>query len=159
VRSLYTPAHMLKIGYDNGFYCWYQIGLALPHAVLYNKAMDQDIIKDRNDNLSGNGDLVKLEALANNIMESLTAHKQYLEKHTAAMEKLTQAIKQLDQTLKKEINLESHRTSNQVEELIKLFVEYEINPEFYHEHKALKAAVVSNNTQIVKYKPAHKVRR
>jgi hypothetical protein len=121
--------------------------------------MEQGTIIDPNDNLNKNSDLFRIEGLLKSMTETVDAQKLYLEKHTAAMEKLTQAIKQLDQTLKKDINLSSRQTSTQLEELVKLFVEFEINPEFYHEHKMLKAAVVTDNTQLVRYKPSHKPRK
>jgi hypothetical protein len=121
--------------------------------------MDQDTITGQNADIARNNDLVKIESMLKSITETVAAQKLYLEKHTAAMEKLTLAIKQLDQTLKKEINLESRQTSTQLEELVKLFVEYEINPEYYHEHKMLKAASVSQSTQLVRHKPVRKPRR
>jgi hypothetical protein len=114
--------------------------------------MDQDIIDFQNDNLIKNGDLVKLENMLKSMTDIVAEQKAYLDKHTAAMEKLTQAVKQLDQTLKKEISHESRQSSSELEELIKLFVEYDINPQFYHEYKMLKAASVPKQTQLVRRK-------
>jgi hypothetical protein len=120
--------------------------------VYYNRAMEQEMHKVQDDDLNKNSELVKLESLIKSMNEAVTAQKAYFDKHTAAMEKLTLAIKQLDQTLKKEINLESHQNNLHLEELIKLFVEYDINPEFYHEYKMLKPAPPTQGSQLVKRK-------
>jgi hypothetical protein len=103
-------------------------------------------------------DLTRLEGMVKELTASVAAQQKFVEKHTAAMEKLTLAMKQLDQTLKKEINLESRQSNLQLSELINLFLEYDINPQFYHEHKALKAAPppASKNTALVKRKPTRK---
>jgi len=114
--------------------------------------MEQDNNNVQNNNLSKNSDLVKMEALIKSMNETVAAQKVYLDKHTAAMEKLILAIKQLDHTLKKEINLESHQNDLHLDELIKLFVEYDINPQFYHEHKMLKPAPSAQSSQLVRRK-------
>jgi hypothetical protein len=116
--------------------------------------MEKEFDKDQSDNLIKNGDLIKLESMLNSLTEAVAAHKVYLEKHTAAMAKLTQVIKQLDQTLKKEIKVESRQSSIQLEELIKLFVEYDINPEFYHEYKMLQSPSATKHNQLVRRKPS-----
>jgi hypothetical protein len=102
--------------------------------------MNRDTIKAQNDNLTKNNSLEKVENTLLELTKAVTAQKDYLEKQTAAMEKLTQAVKQLELTLKKEIHKESRQSSSELDELIKLFVEYDINPQFYHEHKMLKSA-------------------
>jgi|WetSurMetagenome_2_1015567.scaffolds.fasta_scaffold1067726_1 uncharacterized coiled-coil protein SlyX len=114
--------------------------------------MDQHVIDAQNDKSANNHNLDKIENTLKELSNAVADQKKYLEKQTAAMEKLTQSIKQLEQTLKKEINLESRQSNSQLDELIKLFVEYDINPQFYHEHKMLKSAPPAKSTQIVKRK-------
>ncbi len=131
----------------------------LVYGLYYNRAMEREII-DIQVETDPAERAAKLEILVKSMTEAMSAHKEYLEKHTAAMEKLTQAIKQLDQTLKKEINLESRQTSSQVQELIKLFVEYDINPQFYHEYKMLQEAPPpSKNTQLARRRYTRKTER
>jgi hypothetical protein len=113
--------------------------------------MEKDINTDQSDNPVKNGDLQKLESMLKSMNDAISDQKAYLEKHTLAMEKLTQVIKQLDQTIKKGMKSESRQSSVQLEELIKLFVEYDINPEFYHEYKMLQSP--SATKQMVRRKP------
>ena len=104
--------------------------------------------------ISPNRRSTKLDQLLNDLIVALTEQKEYLERHTAAMEKLAQVIKQLDATIKKESSIESHKSLSLIDDLIKLFVEYEINPRYYQEHyrARLKEAPDSKHTESTRRK-------
>jgi hypothetical protein len=101
-----------------------------------------------------NNRITKLDRLLDDLIVALTEQKEYIERHTTAMEKLAQAIKQLESTIKREIGLESQKSSLLIEDLVKIFVEYEINPRYYQQlHRTmLKAATDSKHTELTRRK-------
>jgi hypothetical protein len=115
------------------------------------------MVKDRGDLQIDNRP--NLEQQLNDLTEALTVQKQYLDRHAIVMEKLIQAIKQLDITIKKEVSAGSRQSLIQLDDLIKLFLEYDINPRYYHgpEHKALKTTE-TKHTELTRRKPGHKSR-
>jgi hypothetical protein len=94
-----------------------------------------------NDNFDPNND-IKLEHLLNDLTLALEEHKEYLERHIEAMDKLTRTLKHFEVNLKGEINQEHRQSSRQLEELVKMFVEYNINPKYYRqfEHVMIESA-------------------
>ena len=100
-----------------------------------------------------NNRLTKLDRLLNDLTVALTEQKEYLDRHTAAMVKLAQAIKQLESTIKRESSLESQKTLSLID-LIKVFVEYEINPRYYeaHHRAMLKASTDSRHIELTRRK-------
>ena len=85
-----------------------------------------------NDDLEPNNQ-IKLELLLNDLTTALEEHKEYLARHIEAMEKLTRNLKRFEVNLKGEISQEQRQSSKQLEELVKMFVEYNINPRYYRQ--------------------------
>jgi uncharacterized coiled-coil protein SlyX len=84
--------------------------------------------------------LTHLEQQLSELTTALTEQKDYLERHTTSMLKLTQAIKQLELTIRKGGALDSQTTLSLID-LIRVFVEYEINPRFYEDlHRTMLKA-------------------
>ncbi len=81
----------------------------------------------------GRGSPKTLEQLLSDWQAALVKQKDCLDKHAAAMKQLDQAIIQLGATLEKKRESEPRKSSPVVDNLIRLFVEYEINPQFYFE--------------------------
>lgn len=87
--------------------------------------------------IHGNSNM-KTEFALMALTAALDEHTSYLKKHISTMESLTKAIKQLETVIKKDINRESQKPSLQLKEAVKSFVDYNINPNFYHENSYLK---------------------
>ncbi|MBN1189633.1 MAG: hypothetical protein JXA46_07770 [Dehalococcoidales bacterium] len=120
--------------------------------------MDQSSIDTKQDNpIRTDVEPDRIECALRGLSEAVADQKERLEKQTAALEKLTQAVKQLEQTVKKEIHSEARQSSSQLDELIKLFVEYDINPQFYHEYKMLKPPPAAKPGQLVRRKRNHNI--
>jgi hypothetical protein len=71
----------------------------------------------------------------------LSEHVKFIEKHIIAMENLTSAVNKLDNTIKKEASLAAKQPSIELKEAINSFLEYQINPQFYHDPGYLKLPV------------------
>lgn len=98
--------------------------------------------------------LPQLEQLLGELTNALNDQKGHLERHTAAMEKLAGALRQLDSTLKREVPLESHQSLLRLDELIRMFVEYEINPRYYQSlgTSTLKSLTDARHTELTTQK-------
>ena len=96
----------------------------------------------------------KLEQLLSNLTDSLVEQRDRLDKHAAAIEALTQAVIQLEATIQKELMSQCRKSSPDVDKLIKLFVEYEINPRYYEErHHSRQETRHDSGYALVKARP------
>jgi hypothetical protein len=79
--------------------------------------------------------LEKMEQLLSNLIATLAEQKDCLDRHTAAMETLAQAIMLHEATIERKLESKPRKSSPMVDDLIKMFVEYEINPRYYYEER------------------------
>ncbi len=114
--------------------------------------MDQQNTGAKNSKTTKKAELEIIEKTLRELSAAVAAQNDRLEKQAAAIEKLTQVLKQFEQTFKKHVRQGSDQSGSQLDELIKLFVEYDINPQFYHEYKMLKAGPPAQSNQLVKRK-------
>jgi hypothetical protein len=109
-------------------------------------------------NETTNNDDIRLERSIRKLNAALAQHLSYLNKHATAMENLTQAMKQLEATFKRVIKLDSQIPSQQLKEAVSAFVDFHINPRYYHEKDMLqiKAASPSEVAPSFKVTPLNK---
>ncbi len=97
----------------------------------------------KGNNETTKNDITKLERSLRKLNSALAEHLNCLEKHATAMENLTQAMKQLDSTFEKDSKLESHQPSLQLKEAVSSFVDFHINPRYYHDKDLLQIKAAS----------------
>jgi len=92
--------------------------------------------------------LEKLEGLVAALSAKLDGQKAALERNIEAVEKLTRLLQKIEQAVQKSAAAKS--ISPELDELVKLFVNYEINPQYYEEHyyKMLSEARPAGNTAL-----------
>jgi hypothetical protein len=93
--------------------------------------------------------LNRLEQTLSNLTAALVKQNEHLVRHKATMEKLAQAEVLLEATIKTRLLLESRKNSAVVDNLVKMFVEYEINPRYYYRERHHRRRDTANSKDAV----------